>query len=388
MPDTATIPNWPECFGKDRVTEFGRQSVFARGGFGEVSLGLFVPDTTKSSRLVAIKALSNVIEFGANPRMVREDVLLEIAALRELSSHDNIVGLLAVYQSNDSFDIGLNVVLEYCPVDLYVSLEWRRKTLQPLLGFDSIRTITKDVFAALHHCHTHHYLHRDLKPGNLLVSSAGRIKLCDFGLTAKWNNTAAATSDKTVRSTGDRALCTIYYRSPEMLLQGRAGDHPSVDIYAAGVILAELVLGATLLPGQNVLDQVTRVFDLLGTPEGLDFAKECQLRFQHQPARDVSDVIPRILECDHAKDFLEQCLVLDPQQRATASAAVQHPFLQCTTRTNLQFELIPRELDEPFVFSQGSMKVAKEQAIIAAGTRKSFLAKLDSWPKQQKSAPS
>jgi serine/threonine protein kinase len=131
----------------------------------------------------------------------------------------------------------LSLAFSYAPVDLYLSSEWRRRSFLPLLPFDVVKTIARDIFAALAHCH-----HRDVKPGNLLVTSAGVIQLCDFGLAKPFLAKQPTNNDNndnsqppiTAGESGTKGLCTLYYRPPEVLLGGPATD-PAIDMCSAGM---------------------------------------------------------------------------------------------------------------------------------------------------------
>jgi serine/threonine protein kinase len=91
------------------------------------------------------------------------------------------------------------------------------------------------------------------------------VKLCDFGIAKQFLDAHKSVIKPTPGATGTKGLCTLYYRPPEVLFGGQAGD-PSVDMYSAGTVVAELITGRTIFQGRNVLDQLSLIFDLLGTP--------------------------------------------------------------------------------------------------------------------------
>ena len=277
--------------------------IIARGAFGEISVGIQTSDTS-CWRLVAIKTLaqctttsctgggapayglatshatssawgSSSRSTGGPPPTLTREVFHEICALRHLQqtartrttsitnspqqqSHPNIIELLAVYPANNG---SLSLAFPYCPLDLYVALEWRRRTRRKaLLSWNIIRAIVFDLFSALDHCHTNGIIHCDIKPGNLLVASTGHIQLCDFGLARPYNYSLHHQSSSNNNNKNDhqfphpneekdaKGLCTLYYRPPELLLGGMA-DSPAVDSWSAGLIVAELVSGIPLFRG-------------------------------------------------------------------------------------------------------------------------------------------
>lgn len=96
-------------------------------------------------------------------------------------------------------------------------------------------------------------IHRDLKPSNILVNENCDLKICDFGLARI----------QEPHMTG--YVSTRYYRAPEIMLTWRKYDE-KVDIWSAGCIFAELLLGEPLFPGTNHINQFCVITDLLGNP--------------------------------------------------------------------------------------------------------------------------
>jgi cell division cycle 2-like protein len=95
------------------------------------------------------------------------------------------------------------------------------------------------------------------------MNNRGEVAICDFGL-ARYYHEPLKTYSPTV--------VTLWYRAPEVLLaDGGRGEKttygPAVDVWSLGCIFAELVLRAPLLNGQGEIDQVKRIFELLGTPD-------------------------------------------------------------------------------------------------------------------------
>jgi cyclin-dependent kinase 7 len=144
-----------------------------------------------------------------------------------------------------------------------------------------VQSIAYDIISALKHVHDHRILHRDVKPGNLYITEDGRIQLGDFGLakvvplltydeTAK--HSSASNSCKAGTTYDDnpsvtQGLCTLQYRPPELLFGSIGVHYESLDVWSAGCVLAELlILSGPLFPGQSVLDQLGRIFHVLGTP--------------------------------------------------------------------------------------------------------------------------
>jgi p38 MAP kinase len=96
-------------------------------------------------------------------------------------------------------------------------------------------------------------IHRDLKPSNILVDENCDLKICDFGLARV----------QEAQMTG--YVSTRYYRAPEVMLTwGRYNE--KVDIWSAGCIFAEMILGRPIFPGKNHIDQFCVIVKQLGSP--------------------------------------------------------------------------------------------------------------------------
>jgi serine/threonine protein kinase len=418
-------------FGKESVIEVDHLAGnprFARGTFGEISIALYIskdnvdlsvmeekknvhPDVSyqlnqqKNGSKISFVAIKTIvvscksikqsnIEFG------------EVSALRQLCTHPNIKSLLAVYPTSQN-STTFKLVSAYCPTDLYVSIEWRRR-IQPKieLSLSTIQLIVSDVVSALQSIHTvpNCMIHNDIKPGNLLVSTTGMVQLCDFGLVQQFNpnseviysgiNHDGSTVSKPPKVR--QGMTTLHYRSPEVLLGGES-NHPAIDMYSVGVVLGELLLsGRTLFLGTNEMDQLNQIFSCLGTPSQQHWPNAkllpygSHLAFIHQPTKDVTEYIPRCTECTSLLDFLRKILTLDPERRLTSTQALQHPWLQNLEqgkergrRILLQEELIPPELVEPFIWIDDLTKpdftIPIQQALEVAAIRRSFLTNMDVW---------
>ena len=99
-------------------------------------------------------------------------------------------------------------------------------------------------------------MHRDLKPQNILVSRDGQLKLADFGLARAFVPPIRPFTHEVV---------TLWYRPPEILLGSQSYALP-VDIWAIGAMFAEMCTKRPLFPGDSEIDELFRIFRLLGTP--------------------------------------------------------------------------------------------------------------------------
>ena len=100
-------------------------------------------------------------------------------------------------------------------------------------------------------------MHRDLKPGNLLVGEDNRtIKIADFGLARTFGLPLKTYTHEVV---------TLWYRAPEVLL-GQKVYSTAIDMWSIGCIFYELCHHKPLFPGKSEIDQIFRIFKVIGTP--------------------------------------------------------------------------------------------------------------------------
>ncbi|KAG8122711.1 hypothetical protein E2320_018172 [Naja naja] len=127
---------------------------------------------------------------------------------------------------------------------------------QPLSS-DHVKVFLYQILRGLKYLHSAGILHRDIKPGNLLVNSNCVLKICDFGLAR------VEELDESRHMTQE--VVTQYYRAPEILMGSRHYSH-AIDIWSIGCIFAELLGRRILFQAQSPIQQLDLITDLLGTP--------------------------------------------------------------------------------------------------------------------------
>lgn len=112
------------------------------------------------------------------------------------------------------------------------------------------------LFRSLAYIHSLGICHRDIKPQNLLLDpETGILKLCDFG-----------SAKHLVRGEPNVSyICSRYYRAPELIF-GAIDYTTKIDVWSAGCVLAELLLGQPIFPGDSGVDQLVEIIKVLGTP--------------------------------------------------------------------------------------------------------------------------
>lgn len=185
-----------------------------------------------------------------------------------------------------------------------------------------VKSYLHQLLSGLEFCHRHRFMHRDLKPQNLLIDKKGNLKIGDFGLARAFGVPIRTYTHEVV---------TLWYRAPEILLGGK--HYATVmDIWSVGCIFAELVTRRPLFPGDSEIDQLFRIFRLLGTPTeelwpGVTSYPDYKPSFpKWLPKEDgLNAANDGLLDADGI-DLLKQMLVYDPAKRISTRRALQHPF--------------------------------------------------------------
>lgn len=141
-------------------------------------------------------------------------------------------------------------------------------------------------------------VHRDLKPQNLLVGRDGTLKIADFGLARAFVPPIRPFTHEVV---------TLWYRAPEILLGTKTYALP-VDIWSVGTILAEMVTKRPLFPGDSEIDEIFKIFRIMGTPNeetwpGVTSLQDWNESFPVWPTLNLSRFCPGLDE--NGLDLLE-----------------------------------------------------------------------------------
>ncbi|PKY02340.1 mitogen-activated protein kinase HOG1 [Aspergillus campestris IBT 28561] len=237
-----------------------------------------------TKNVVAVKKLSDPFRTAA----ITQLLFREIRLLRHLK-HENVVNLTDIFVSPSE--------------DIYLVTEHMRT----------------DLSRGLKYIHSAGVVHRDLKPSNLLINENCDLKICDFGLARV----------QELRMTG--YISTRYYRAPEVMLSWQHYNE-KVDIWSAGCIFAEMLLGKPLFPGNDHVHQFKLITETLGKPPSDVLGKIKNLNTlgfinslpDYKP-KAIADLFPG---CDpNAIKLLNRIFVFDPQSRPTAKDILESPFL-------------------------------------------------------------
>ena len=252
-----TSANWPTIPGYEILDEIGH------GGMGVV----FKARQVGLNRIVAIKML---LSHGA----LREDYRRRFnqeARVMALLQHPNIV---QVYEIGE-LEGHPFMVMEYVPGQ---NLRDRQegKPWAPRQVAEMVAVLACAVQAA----HAHGFIHRDLKPNNILLATDGSPKICDFGV-------AKCLEGPTDHTQTGQLVGTPCYMAPEQVVGVRGVQGPGVDIYALGVILYELLTGRPPFMADNPVNTLQMVTTQEPVPPR---------RWQPRTPRDLETICLKCLE--------------------------------------------------------------------------------------------
>jgi hypothetical protein len=259
------------------ISHYRVRHKLGEGGMGQV----YLAKDTRLERDTAIKVLSP--QFTDDPERLAQfrREAKTVAAL----NHPNIVTIYSVEESDQGPLLAMELI--------------QGRTLHDVIprhGMDlrEFFDIAQPMVDALSAAHRGGVMHRDLKPGNVMVGDDGRVKVLDFGLAKLIDENSIDESD----ATAGRIMGTIHYMSPEQI-SGKELDHRS-DIFSLGVILYEMATGRRPFGGNSF-------------PE----AAHSVLQHTPPPVTELNSSLPR-----HLARIINLCLEKDPRDRFQSASDV------------------------------------------------------------------
>jgi len=248
------------------------------GGMGEV----YLAEDTRLGRQVALKLLPDY--FTTAQERVRR--FQQEARAASALSHPNVATIYEIGEAEGT---------------TYIAMEYvEGQTLDAKIGGQLLETgeildIAVQVADALEEAHTKGIIHRDIKPGNVMVTARGQVKVLDFGLakmTRQEREGLASDLSTQVRTQPGLLMGTLAYMSPEQAL-GHEVDHRT-DIFSLGVVLYEMATGRRPFGGTTtgeILDQIIHA-----EPEAI-------ARFNENAPAELERIIGKCLEKDREQRY-------------------------------------------------------------------------------------
>ncbi|KAJ3079840.1 hypothetical protein HK102_003476, partial [Quaeritorhiza haematococci] len=308
------IPPWPRTnalvgpllTGCRSVNNYEKLNRIDEGAYGVV----YRARDRTTGEIVALKKL----------KLEREKNGFPVTSLREiftllLAKHPHIVDVKEILVTPNLNSIF--IAMEFVEHDLKSLMESSMSS--PFLQSE-IKTLMIQLLSAVGCLHSNWIVHRDLKTSNLLMNNKGEIKVADFGLARRYGSPLGHMTQLVV---------TLWYRAPELLL-GAKEYTTAVDMWSVGCIFGELVNKEPLLPGRSEIDQLNKIFQLLGTPTDRiwpgfsDLPNARTVNFANQPYNRLRSRFAYLTE--NGLDLLSKLLTYDPDKRITAEEALRHPY--------------------------------------------------------------
>lgn len=282
---------------------------------------------------VAIKKITNIF----SKKILCKRSLRELKLLQFFRGHKNITCLydLDIVPQPDTGEFNeVYLYEELMECDMHQII----RSGQPLTD-SHYQSFIYQTLCGLKYIHSADVLHRDLKPGNLLVNADCELKICDFGL-------ARGFLDIPEENTGfmTEYVATRWYRAPEIMLTSSQYS-TAIDMWSVGCILGELFICAPLFPGNDYRHQLLLIFQFLGTPSE-DELNRC---IKSPRAKAYISSLPQFRKLNFERafnnhpnrmkrfggapinpqgiDLLRRLLVFDPKERLSVEEALEHPYV-------------------------------------------------------------
>ncbi|OIT29685.1 PREDICTED: cyclin-dependent kinase G-2 isoform X1 [Nicotiana attenuata] len=296
------------------VDEFERLNRIDEGTYGVV----YRARDKKTGEIVALKKV----------KMEKEREGFPLTSLREINillsiHHPSIVDVkeVVVGSSLDS----IFMVMEYMEHDLKALME----TMKQPFSQSEVKCLMLQLLQGIKYLHDNWVLHRDLKTSNLLLNNRGELKICDFGLARQYGSPLKPYTHLVV---------TLWYRAPELLL-GAKQYSTAIDMWSLGCIMAEMLSKEALFNGKTEVDQIDKIFKILGTPNetiwpGFSKLPGVKVNFVKYQFNSLRKKFPATsftglpVLSDAGFDLLNKLLTYDPEKRITADAALNHEWFR------------------------------------------------------------
>ena len=238
----------------ERLGPYEIVSALGAGGMGAV----FVARDQRLERLVALKVLPTTADEDGRRRFLTE------ARAAAALCHPNVATI---------YDVGEIGPTSFIAMELVAGCTLAEKINAKPIVLEEIGAIGIAIADALQAAHDKAIVHRDIKPGNVMITGSGQVKVLDFGLAKVVTATFADARGGPVTQPG-MVMGTVPYMSPEQLL-GDAVDHRS-DVFSLGIVLYQMATGRLPFGDTTELRTVASIRNAQPESSGADAARELE----------------------------------------------------------------------------------------------------------------
>lgn len=226
-----------------------------------------------------------------------------------------------------------------------------------------IKNFMYQILCGLKYIHSADVIHRDLKPGNILVTVHGVLKICDFGLARGININYY--QKKKFPQPITNYVATRWYRAPELMLSSR-NYGKAVDLWAVGCILCEFYGRKPLFVGKDQMHQINEILKVLGTPNR-EIINKYGWRYLNTRTRYEKIEFDKIypFASGYLIHMIDNLLCWDPYERLDVNEALNHPFLK-QVKSQFQESVCSKPFDFNFeneAITQSDLKKVLQQEV-------------------------
>ncbi|GCE99127.1 mitogen-activated protein kinase smk1 [Zygosaccharomyces mellis] len=295
--------------------------ILGKGSYGTVC-SVKDKQTPGAPYSIAVKKITNIFYR----EILLKRAIRELKFMNYFKGHKNIVSLINLEIVTEKPYDGVYCYQELIDYDLAKVIH---SSVQ--LSEFHVKHFFYQILCGLKYIHSADVIHRDLKPGNILCSLNGCLKICDFGLARgvapQYFTTRESYHDIT------NYVATRWYRAPELILSHKSYNK-AIDLWSAGCILAEFYGRKPVFMGKDSVHQIYEITKILGSP-----SRELLIQYGSLKAWNMctnttpmckkvlwSDVYP--FASSDALELISLLVQWEADQRLTVEEAIEHDFLQ------------------------------------------------------------
>jgi serine/threonine protein kinase len=241
---------------------------------------------------------------------LKEDsVIKQFNILKSLSSSHFVEAVEHFIQKDNHY-----LITEYYANNLY-------DYVPKHLSMKTIKSLIYQLTKAIQYLHNNNYIHRDIKPDNILLDKSGNIKITDFDLVRQLPQSKEEQLTKNV--------VTLYYRAPE-IFYGDVHYGKGVDVWSIGCVFGELITGEPLFKGRSELDTLGKIISFIGTPCEENWEGVSELP-NFLPFKVCEGNMKTVMEgkvSNSGIELLKGMLTLDPKKRFSCEEILGHKFFE------------------------------------------------------------